>query len=501
MSMIRLVLACVLVVGICISCDSPVEGPQYGDLVPSSTDSAAIAWNPLFVLSGGDSLISAPPAADEGISAVKEAIANRTEAQNKAIRTWNTGTYLRWNELTRNIVARYNVAPLAERTPNGTFTGRFLPDPNKPFASPPFTARLYALVNAGQYDALIWAWRLKYQHRRPAPSTVDPTIVTAGPSSGTPSYPNEDAVVSRVTVEIVSFFYPGERAYLEAQLQECTSSRVAAGLARPSDIAGGDSLGRRVAALLIDRAKNDGFSKADDQARWKAVDAAMVTTWPKWRSTETPTRPPMLPFFGEVKPWNITDAASFDPGPPPSEGTAVYDTDMDEMRSISVDRTREQIRIANYWSDGEGTFTPPIHWHLFASERLREARFSMIRMARVMAYTSTSLHDAAVVCWYTKYKYNTARPITIDNVVRMPIGLPNFPGYSSGHSTFSGAAATVLGHFFPSYSQGYMMMAREAGDSRVYGCIHVRIDCTVGLKQGQDIGAVAVARAVQDGAE
>lgn len=483
------------------ACDSPIDVATPQPFVPVSSDSVAVNWTPFLVKELADSAIAAPPSDEEGLDAVRSAMQAVGDAQRAEIERWNTGTILRWNDLMRALVARYNAAPQPERTPAGAFTGRFLPDPNKPFATPPFAARLYALVNTGQYDALLWAWKLKYRYNRSTPAQADASIVPKGPQSGTPSYPNEDAVISRVAVEVLAFFYPGERMSLEAQYQECVRSRIAAGLARPSDVVGGDSLGRIVARTMIDRARTDNFGKADDQARWKGIETVMKTSWPRWKSTETPARPPMLPFFGEVSPWNIPSAEAVDPGPPPTDIEERYKQDLAEMRTISSSRTREQIRIANFWADGEGTFTPPIHWHVYACQQLRESRYSAVRAARVMAYVSTSLHDAAVACWYTKYKYNTARPVTIDNAIRMPIGLPNFPGYTSGHSTFSGAAATVLSHFFPSYSQGYNQMAREAGDSRVYGCIHVRTDCTVGLEQGNRVGTAAVERARLDNAE
>jgi hypothetical protein len=60
-----------------------------------------------------------------------------------------------------------------------------------------------------------------------------------------------------------------------------------------------------------------------------------------------------------------------------------------------------------------------------------------------------ALHDAAVGCWETKYFYFNPRPSQMDPELKTIIGLPNFPSYTSGHSTFSGAAAEVLTYLFP----------------------------------------------------
>jgi hypothetical protein len=78
-------------------------------------------------------------------------------------------------------------------------------------------------------------------------------------------------------------------------------------------------------------------------------------------------------------------------------------------------------------------------------------------------------------------------------------GVPNFPAFSSGHSTFSAAAATVLGYLFPSDEAKFNSMASEASMSRLMGGIHYRMDCESGLKYGKLIGAKAVARGQQDG--
>ena len=79
--------------------------------------------------------------------------------------------------------------------------------------------------------------------------------------------------------------------------------------------------------------------------------------------------------------------------------------------------------------------------------------------------------------------------------------MPNFPSYISGHSTFSAAAATILGHIIPENANSYNAMAGEASLSRMYGGIHYRSDCEVGLVVGKKIGTYAIQRARTDGAE
>ena len=80
------------------------------------------------------------------------------------------------------------------------------------------------------------------------------------------------------------------------------------------------------------------------------------------------------------------------------------------------------------------------------------------------------------------------------------IGLPNFPAYTSGHSTFSAAAAVVLSYLFPSGAASFDAMRDEAGISRLYGAIHYRSDIEAGKEHGKRIGGYTVSFARQDGA-
>ena len=81
---------------------------------------------------------------------------------------------------------------------------------------------------------------------------------------------------------------------------------------------------------------------------------------------------------------------------------------------------------------------------------------------------------------------------------------PPFPSYTSGHSTFSGAAATTLARFFGSDDvrfdstseglpgvrrsyDGFWAAANEAGRSRIYGGIHYEFDNADGLTLGRSV--------------
>jgi hypothetical protein len=93
------------------------------------------------------------------------------------------------------------------------------------------------------------------------------------------------------------------------------------------------------------------------------------------------------------------------------------------------------LAIVHKWADGGGTYTPPGHWNDIAAELIANARWSEVRMARAFALLNMAMHDAGVGCWETKYFYFNPRPSQLDRSIKVKTGLPNFPSFTSGHST------------------------------------------------------------------
>jgi membrane-associated phospholipid phosphatase len=210
----------------------------------------------------------------------------------------------------------------------------------------------------------------------------------------------------------------------------------------------------------------------------------------------------MLPNFGRVAAFTLTPAQqeALTPPPPPSTNSAQMRDELATVKRTVQNLTREQLAIALEWNDGAGTYTPPGHWNDIAAEFIADARMSEVRAARTLALLNMAMHDAGVACWDTKFKYYNPRPAQLDASIKTKIGLPNFPAYPSGHSTFSAAAATVLGNIFPQHAAEFTAMADEAGISRLYGGIHYPSDISGGRQHGLAIGRHVMAFIAGDGA-
>jgi hypothetical protein len=489
--------------------------PTQEDLPPSSpaaADANAGTWR-MIVLSGPTQFPVAPPAAvgseayQSELAAIKTAQSNLTDAQRGAIDYWAGGGILRWNQIMCELVARYNLPPAPRDDGSYVFPDPSNPfaDPQFPFANPPYAVRAYSYVAVAQYEALKAAWHYKYEYGRPSPSRVDSGVQALTPPSDVPAYPSEDAVVSGVSTEMLRLLFPAAVEEITRKAGEQREAALLAGKASSSDIAAGLALGRAVAAVLVARAATDGMATAaGNAAQWEALAAAAAARGEvPWKSLETPPRPPMLPNFGKVRAWMMTpdDVVRERPAPPPSTSSAQMAQELAEVRDTVVNLSREQLAVAFDWNDGVSTYTPPGHWNFIAADYVRDARFSEVRAARAFALLNMAEHDAGVACWDAKFTYFNPRPSQMDPSLKTAIGLPNFPSYTSGHSTFSAAATAVLSHLFPGGTSRFEAMRDEAAISRLYGGIHYRSDIEVGVEHGTRIGGYTVAFARTDGAD
>jgi len=493
-------------------CDKSV-GPfeTLPPLQPSTVEPTAGMWRMILLTGPTQITVAAPTAVGSAaytaeLDAVKTSQSGLSDAQRKAIAYWSGGGVLRWNQIVRELVARYNLPPAPSDQGGYPVPDAENPfgDPAFPFANPVYAVRAYSYVSAAQYDALKAAWYWKFQYNRLSPARNDAGVKALMPISDLPSYPSEDAVISAVTVEMLKVLFPGAVEQITLKAAEQRNAALWSGKATASDLAAGLALGKSVATIFLARAAGDGMRTAGGSpALWKSLaDAATARGEIAWVSQDIPARPPMLPAFGQVRGWNLTpaDFVAQRPGAPPSTSSQQMKDETAEVKRTVDHLTKAQLAIAQKWNDGAGTYSPPGHWNDVALEYVRDANMSEVRAARVFAMLNMAMHDAGVGCWEAKFFYFNPRPSQLDPSIKTQIGLPNFPSYPSGHSTFSAAAATVLSYFFPSGTESFAAMRDEAGISRMYGGIHYRSDIEAGKAHGGRIANYTLNFAKGDGA-
>lgn len=235
-------------------------------------------------------------------------------------------------------------------------------------------------------------------------------------------------------------------------------------------------------------------------------------------STVAVQQKPLLPFWGNVRPFAMPEGNSCPLPPPPAyseDPSSEFYKEAKEVYDTVNTLTKEQRAIAAFWSDDPMlSSTPPGHWISIAMTELDLEAAPATRWAAVMARLGITLADAFIGCWHSKFEYDLVRPITyiqrvIDPKWQPILNTPPFPEYPSGHSTQSGAAAAVLDAVFGAdhaFVDGthlddgiperpfanFQAAAQEAGISRLYGGIHFRAAIERGLDQGACIGAHAV---------
>jgi hypothetical protein len=514
---------CIALIGSIVifeSCKKPdipteISVPEY---TYASLDTNGGNWKPLLLTSNNQIAVTAPDSVSStayksDLAATKSAAASLSSDQRNAITYWGSNPLIRWEEIAQELTAKYNLPPQPDATPdaNGNYYG--VPSaanptayPLFPFAHPCYSVRMSAYWSGAEYDAMIATWHYKYLYNRPAPYKVDNAVATSLPQNGIPSYPSEYAAIAGVSQVILTAMFPLDSAYIAAKAQELENVSIWSGMNVQSDVAAGDALGRAVAGMYMARSKTDGMKNAQP-ARLNgphvqdSIDAAAQTNfgW-HWNNLETPRRPVgIAPLYGKVKAWYFADITSIRPPAPPAPGSAAFNSAVQELQGYVDNMTTAQRTSALEWNDGGGSYTPPEHWNRIAFTDITANQLNPLRTARVFAYLNTAMMDAGISCWDSKYYYDYPRPTDAAGV-KTDIGIPNFPSYPSGHSSFSWAAATVLSYLFPGDAGSFTSKANDAANSRVYSRIHYRFDADGGQQIGQAVGNAAVAVAQGDGA-
>jgi hypothetical protein len=267
----------------------------------------------------------------------------------------------------------------------------------------------------------------------------------------------------------------------------------------------------------------------------------------------------LTPQWYRVKTFALERSDQFRPGPPPKVGSEQMKKDVDECIEVNANLTVKQKAIVEFMRDGPKSTGQSGHWLTFAKAVSRRDKNDTDRDVKLFFAVGNVVFDGFISCWEAKRYYDSARPWSLvryyykgktvkcwggpgKGVIDVPAEnwlpyspstfiTPPFPGYTSGHSTVSGAAAKILELFTssdrfgdvekrhagiltePGFECKIMMMrdgklppghekmtcdvalamptftatAEMAAVSRLWGGYHIRTDNDVGLVQGRKV--------------
>jgi hypothetical protein len=365
-----------------------------------------------------------------------------------------------------------------------------------------------------------------------------------------------NVAIAQAAHDALVALWPAQRPALDALLAEDLAEFGDGALK-----ANGIALGKRAAAAVLALRANDGSAQADPVV---GVGYIPGTGPGEWRPDPVSLVPIALgATWGTVRPFVLRSASQFRLPPPPALTSARYTRAFDELRRLGGDglvtpteRTPDQTIAGIYWGyDGTPNLSaPPRLYNQIAvhiANQQGTGQRNAVHLARLLALVHTSMADAGIACWESKYVYRFWRPIgaireadtdgnpaTTADASFTPLGAPAsnivpgvnftppFPAYASGHATFGSALFQTLRRFYGTDRIGFRFVSdefngittdnqgnarprverafaslsaaeEENGQSRIYLGIHWEFDKTEGMRQGRRVADFVMGNAFQ----
>jgi len=258
-----------------------------------------------------------------------------------------------------------------------------------------------------------------------------------------------------------------------------------------TDLATPQGVGNTAAAALVAYRHDDGANQFGDEAGSKGVPYSDYTFY-------KPVNPPdkiidpdcwqpipfddgkggkvtpgfLTPHWYRVKPFALKRSDQFRPPGPPKVGSEQLKKEVDDVLAFNARLTPEQKAVVEFMRDGPRSTGQSGHWLRFAQDVSRRDKNDLDRDVKLFFTVGNVVFDAFIACWEAKRYYDSSRPWTLvrhyyagkkvegwagpgKGVIEMPAEdwhpyspytfiTPPFPGFPSGHSTASGAAAKML---------------------------------------------------------
>ena len=348
----------------------------------------------------------------------------------------------------------------------------------------------YAMVHIAMHDA-VQAIQGRFQTYSAGITPTTGSVIAAAAKAA------RDVLVER---------FPAQTATLDAAY----SAYLAAHQIAANDP--GVAAGAQAAAACIRGRVNDGAYPVPAPAFFGG------TAPGQWRPTVfTPTGEPTpmgVAWMATTKPFTVMHASQFFAPTPPRLTSSRYTRDYNEVkalgRNVGSSRTPEQTAIAVFHSGNTLAL-----WNQTLRALANQYVTNVGDSARLFALVNMAMADTAMSAWQAKIQYNVWRPSTAIQLGdtdgnRSTVGdptwqplfpNPNYPDYTSGANSLSGAAAEMLKLFFRTDRVNFSMIgpnssrfftrfsdaAEEVVVARMYMGIHFRFADLGSRTQGQRV--------------
>jgi hypothetical protein len=360
----------------------------------------------------------------------------------------------------------------------------------------PPAARALAMMHLAIFDAV------NAIDRKFAPYTVE---VLADPTA------SPDAAAAAAAHAVLVNLYPSRQVNLDAAYATSLAS-IPDGNSKTAGI----SVGESVAAVILALRSSDGSA------------VTLPYTLPPGPGIYQPDPMALFVAWARVTPFALKSGSQFRAEGPPALSSAAYAADYNEVKSVgalnSTERTSDQTEVALFWMPNI-----QIIFNNIARIAADAHHNSLSENARLFALLNLAGADTAIVVFDTKYTYNFWRPREAihagdtdgnDQTTADPDWTPLayigiHPDYTSQHSAWGGAGATVLASFFGSDDfsfsittstapggvfrsyASFSQAAEENMNSRVWLGAHFRTACRHGLNQGKQVANYVVRHFLQ----
>ncbi len=357
---------------------------------------------------------------------------------------------------------------------------------NIPSTAGLLTPRYYAILHVAMFDAVNAIEREYTPYHARLFAHPGASAEAAAAQAG------HDVLVALVPAAAATF-----DAALQARLANIQPWRAAAGVA----------LGRRAASDILAWRANDGSALPNP-----------VWLPPPLPGLWQPTSAQGAQFvnFGKMAPFALLTSTQYLPEAPPQLNSALYAADLEEVRTLgsatSTVRTAEQTQTARLFASVGNSTVHFAMWGNVASDVARDAHFSLVDTARLLALVYASMHDGLQTSHTSKFVYALWRPVTAirradedmnDATAADPswtplLATPPYPSHSSNMTCVGASASRALARAFErddvpfsvtwigttgnpnvtrSYT-GFSELAWQQARSRVYGGIHFNFELT-----------------------